>query len=154
MTARECVLRFLAFAITPYWAYGSPDLDGFLNEHMRRLNQMPEEERNRLEARFLRAMIAARRVFDGDAFRKRYKPADQRKPINKALFECWSVGLDALSNDELELLVQRRAALRERFVRLMNDVAFDAAISQGTGDTKKVQRRFGEVGRIIRETLA
>jgi hypothetical protein len=154
MTDRECVLRFLAFALAPYSSYGSPDLDGFLNEQMKRLNAMTEDERNRLETRFARAMIAAHEVFDDDAFRKRYRPREQRKPINKALFECWSVGLDALSDEELTLLVERRDMLHDRSVGLMNDRAFDAAISQGTGDTTKVRRRFGEVERIIRETLA
>lgn len=154
MTDRECVLRFLAFALTPYSAYGSPDLDGFLNKQMKRLNGMTDDERNHLEARFIRAMIAARKVFGPDAFRKRYRPRDQRKPINKALFECWSVGLDALADEQLALLVERREALRARFVGLMNDATFDAAISQGTWDTTKVRCRFEAVERIIRETLA
>lgn len=154
MTDRECVLRFLAFVLIPYSAYRSPDLDGFLNQQMKRLNGLTEAERNRLGARFGRAMVAAQRIFDDDAFRKRYRLREPRKPINKALFECWSVGLDALSDPQLAELVERRGALRTRFMELMQDRAFDAAISQGTGDTAKVRRRFAEVERIIRETLA
>lgn len=154
MTDRECVLRFLAFVITPYAAYRSPNLDGFLNDQMRRLNGMSEEERGALGARFSRAMLAAHQVFGPDAFRKRYRPSDHRKPINKALFECWSVALDALSDEAIAALSQRREALRSAFVALMNTREFDTAISQGTGDTRKVQLRFSAVERIIQETLA
>ncbi len=153
MTDRDCVLRFLAFVITPYSQYGSPDLDGFLNAQMKRLNEMTEQERNRLETRFTRAMFLAKQIFNDDAFRKRYRLSDSRKPINKALFEAWSVGLDAVSDIDLIRLIERREKLRERFIGLMNDSDFDAAVSQGTGDTNKVRRRFGEVARIIRETL-
>jgi hypothetical protein len=153
MTNRECVLRFLAFVLTPYSHYGSPDLDGFLNEQMKRLHGMTEQERNHLETRFVRAMVLAKQIFGDDAFRKRYRLSDARKPINKALFESWSVGLDALSDAERTRLIERREKLRERFIGLMNNPEFDASVSQGTGDTNKVRRRFGEVARIIRETL-
>ena len=154
MTDRECVLRFLAFALTPYSEYRSPNLDGFLNDQMRRLNAMSEEERDRLRGRFSRAMHAAHRIFGVDAFRKRYASTDHRKPINKALFECWSVTLDALSDHQLTVLAERREALRAAFINLMNVREFDAAISQGTGDIRKVQLRFGEVERIARETVS
>ena len=154
MTDRECVLRFLAFVLTPPSAYTSPNLDGFLNDQMKRLNGMSDDERGRLCARFSRAMVAAHDVFGPDAFRKRYQQEDPRKPINKALFECWSVALDALSDEEVKVLTERRAALRVAFVRLMNVREFDAAISQGTGDIRKVQLRFSAVERLIREIIS
>ena len=154
MTDRECVLRFLAFVMTPYPAYNSPDLDGFLNDQMKRLNGMTEEERQHLLVRFSRAMSAAGNIFGEHAFRKRYNLADHRKPINKALFECWSVALNGLSDDELALLAQRRDKLDAAFVDLMNVRDFDSAISQGTGDVRKVKLRFGAVERIIRETIS
>jgi Protein of unknown function DUF262 len=154
MTDRECVLRFLAFVLKPYTEYRSRDLDGFLNDQMKHLNGMSEDDRLTLRARFSRAMVAAHQVFGRDAFRKRYKLTDHRKPINKALFECWSVALNALSDDDLAVLVERREALRTAFVGLMNVREFDTAISQGTGDLRKVQLRFASVERIIQETIS
>lgn len=154
MTDRECALRFLAFVITPYSAYKSSNLDGFLNDQMKRLNGMSEEERQQLVGRFSRAMIAAGKVLGEHAFRKRYNLADHRKPINKALFECWSVALNGLSDDELAVLAQRRDKLDAAFVALMNVRDFDTAISQGTGDIRKVKLRFGAVEQIIRETIS
>ncbi len=154
MTDRECVLRFLAFVVTPYLAYKSPDLDGFLNDQMKHLNGMSEEERQQLSGRFTRAVSAAGKVLGEHAFRKRYNLTDHRKPINKALFECWSVALNGLSDDELAVLAQRRDKLDAAFVDLMNGRDFDSAISQGTGDIRKVKLRFGEIERIIRETIS
>ncbi len=154
MADRECVLRFLSFVLSPYADYKAPNLDRFLNEQMQRLNDMSEVEQADLSARFERAMTAAQQLFGDDAFRKRYDPADSRKPINKALFECWSVGLDAMSDQELATLIERRDNLAQAFITLMGDREFDAAISQGTGDPRKVERRFGGIARIIRETLS
>lgn len=154
MTDRECVLRFLAFVMTPYSSYKSPDLDRFLNEQMKSLNAMSQEDRQRMSARFSRAMVAAERVLGEHAFRKRYNLKDPRKPINKALFECWSVALDGLTDDELGTLAQRRDKLDAAFVAVMNNRDFDSAISQGTGDIRKVQLRFGEIERIVRGTIA
>jgi hypothetical protein len=121
---------------------------------MKRLNGMSEEERRLLGARFSRAMVAAHDIFGDDAFRKRYDFTAPRKPINKALFECWSVALDARSDEELAVLVERRDALRDWFVALMNERYFDSAISQGTGDRIKVSIRFGVVEHMIRKTLS
>ncbi|MCU0663472.1 MAG: DUF262 domain-containing protein, partial [Myxococcota bacterium] len=153
MADRECVLRFLSFVLSPYAGYEAHSLDRFLSQQMQRLNRMSEIEQAELSARFKRAMTAAYELFGNDAFRKRYNPADRRKPINKALFESWSIGLDALSDEELKTLVERRENLAQAFITLMNDPEFDSAISQGTGDPRKVERRFSELARIIRETL-
>jgi hypothetical protein len=153
MTDRECALRFLAFVITPYRNYRTSDLDGFLNEHMALLNKMTEEGRVALSERFLRAMRIAWDLFEDDAFRKRYKPGDNRKPINKALFEVWSVAIDKEEDDSVTKLVQQRQRLLEGFVDLMNDREFDAAISQGTGDPRRVQLRFSKIEQLTKQVL-
>lgn len=154
MEDRELVLRFLAFTIMPYTDYTAQDFDAFLSTAMRTLNGMTAEERSLLEQQFKRSMTAARLIFDKDAFRKRYKEKEQRKPINKALFETWSVNLNRLSDQELAILVQRGAMVRSRFIELMNDREFDGAISQGTGDVTKVRRRFNRVEQLLQEIIA
>ncbi|MCI0574083.1 MAG: DUF262 domain-containing protein, partial [Myxococcaceae bacterium] len=154
MTDREFVLRFLAFVLTPPETYRSQDLDGFLNQQMGVLNAMSDADRAALEGRFLRAMDAAWRLFEKDAFRKRYRPEDPRKPVNKALFEAWAVTLDALSDAELELLVQRRETLRDRLMAVMNrDSGFVDSISRSTGDVRNVRLRFSTVRALAREVL-
>ena len=42
----------------------------------------------------------------------------------------------------------------ERFYALMNSPNFEQAVTQGTGDPKKVRLRFAEINRIIQESLA
>jgi hypothetical protein len=117
------------------------------------LNKMTEEGRVALSERFLRAMRIAWDLFEDDAFRKRYKPGDNRKPINKALFEVWSVAIDKEEDDSVTKLVQQRQRLLEGFVDLMNDREFDAAISQGTGDPRRVQLRFSKIEQLTKQVL-
>jgi len=125
-----------------------------LNDRMIDMNKMSDQELEELEHRFRRAMMAAFDIFGGDAFRKRYRMGAPRYPINKALFESWSVNLSQLSNDQFQILKERRGILIEMFINLMNDREFDGAVSQGTGDIKKVNRRFGSIKRLIEEVLS
>jgi len=153
MADRECVLRFLAFTMTPYTQYDK-DLDSFLNKSMADINKLSAKEIEHLRNRFLRAMVAAYDIFDKEAFRKRYRPTAPRSPINKALFESWSVNLSNLSDAQIQLLQTRRVLLQNAFIKLMNDPAFNNAISQGTGDSSKVKLRFSDIERLIEEVLA
>ena len=93
MADRECVLRFLAFHISPWEKYSVNDLDGHLGRTMKQINQMDSRERKRISKDFEKSMKAAFRIFGKDAFRKRYDPTEKRRPVSKALFEVWSVGL-------------------------------------------------------------
>jgi hypothetical protein len=155
MTDRECVLRFFTFVLTSPEGYRSRDLDGFLHEQMQRLNKMPGENRDALAERFLRAMRAARRIFDNDAFRKRYAIGARRRPINKALFESWSVNLDRRTDADLEALYVRRSNLIQGFARLMaSNREFDLAVSQGTGSAARVRLRFREIENLIDQVLS
>lgn len=153
MADRECVLRFLAFTLTPYTGYKSKEYNSFLNDCMAKINTMPDQEVIALEERFLRAMRAAHTLFRSDAFRKRLTENAPRFPINKALFESWSVNLDQLDDQQLHLLEERKELLRKRSFDLMKQQQFLDAISQGTGDIGKVHYRFREIRRIIEEVL-
>jgi hypothetical protein len=154
MSDRECVLRFLAFATTSYEAYPSGNLDTFLHAQMRKLGQRPENELEALAGRFVRSMKAAYDIFGNDAFRKRYKRGEARKPINKALFEAWSVNLDAIRDEDIALLVERKATVVDRFIELNSQASFDKAVSQGTGDVARVKLRFESIETLIRKVLA
>lgn len=154
MADRECVLRFFAFTITPYAQYKVKEFDSFLNDCMVKMNKMSDQELTELERQFRLAMVAAFDIFGRDAFRKRYKLGAAKYPINKALFESWSVNLSQLSNEQLKLLEERKDILIGKFIKLMNDPAFDAAVSQGTGDIKKVNCRFSSLEQLIKGVLS
>lgn len=154
MADRECVLRFLAFTLVPYIKYKSKEFDSFLNDCMVSMNAMPDHEMEQLKERFIKAMVVAYAIFGTDAFRKRYKREAARNPINKALFESWSVNLSQLNDEQIHILTERKNMLQERFIDLMNTRDFNEAISQGTGNIKKVQNRFRSIQQLIEEVLA
>jgi len=158
MADREFVLRFLAFVINPYTEYKATEFDSFLSDIMAKINDMDEQRLNELELKFSHAMNAAYNIFDKDAFRKRYKHDASRSPLNKALFESWSVNLSKLSDEQINILIERKEKLKESFIQLMNDreeePRFDSAVSQGTGDIRKVKRRFSAIEKLIQEVLA
>jgi len=154
MADRECVLRFLAFSIVPYSEYKVADLDGFLNEIMATINRMSKGEIERLCTQFYRTMKAAHDIFGRNAFRKYYGDGYQRYPINKALLETWSVNLNQLSDKQLKGLIERKDLLMKKFAELMRKDEFERAVSQSTGDLKRVRTRFLEIASIIREVLS
>lgn len=154
MADRECVLRFLAFTVTPYHEYKGGDFDSFLNDAMSNFNRMGDSRIGELEKLFRNVMVTARQVFGDDAFRKRYAVGDQRHPINKALFEAWSVAFGKLDDQQTKQLVDRKALVIDRFIALMSDRQFDSAVSQGTGDPNKVTLRFERVEKLVKEVLA
>lgn len=153
MGDRECVLRLLAFMRTSYRDYGPTNLDAFLNRCMIEVNQLPDADVQDLGVRFRRAMVDCYRLFGDQAFRKQKRGITRRSPINRALFEVWSASVEALSPADVQQLETKSAELRARFVTLLEDSDFEAAITYGTGDPRKVRMRFSKIEEIIRETL-
>ena len=154
MDDRACVLRFLAFHMTPWEEYSGNSLDGHLDAAMKELNRMGRDRRSVFAADFRKAMRAAADVFGDDAFRKRYSPADFRRPISMALFEAWSVQLARCSQERIDRLVERRNDVRERFMALLNeDQEFDKAISVSTGSPRRIQKRFAAISDLVQELV-
>jgi hypothetical protein len=154
MVDREFVLRFLAFILTPYTKYTSKDdLDSFLKDAMKKLNDLDEKKLKSLSKRFERAMMAAHEILDLHAFRKLYKRDQPRYPVNRALFESWSVNFDQLKDEEINLLIKNKEIVKDGFIKLMKSSNFEEAISQGTGDVNKVKLRFGKIGELLKDVL-
>jgi len=112
-----------------------------------------KDEISDLRKIFKRTMVTARNIFGNDAFRKRYAKVSSRYPINKALFEAWSVNISKLSDKEIEKLVKKQEDLKAEFIKLMYDADFDSAISQGTGSVYRVKKRFRDIENLIRGVL-
>lgn len=150
MAARECVLRFLAFTLTPPEKYTSDNFDNFLSNTMATMNNMKDSQREDLAKRFLRAVKWSNLIFSKSAFRK---PGGSH-PVNKALFEVWTVAMDKQTDDRLEQLkVNRELATDKVQTSILNDSEFLDAISQGTGDIAKIKLRFSRFQKIITEAL-
>ncbi|MGI9249995.1 MAG: DUF262 domain-containing protein [Pseudohongiellaceae bacterium] len=154
MDDRECVLRFLAFTLFNPDDYNNDSFDRFLNEAMAALNQEEKAELKRYESLFKQSMTCAIKIFDRNAFRKSYPGISYRYPVNKALFEAWSVNLGKLDVTEQRELVARSENLKQKFAEMMlQDKEFETSVSQGTGSIRRVKYRFSQIARIIVETL-
>ena len=153
MADRECVLRYFAFLLTPYIDYKSKNFDSFLNDTMATLNAMSNQERHHLSCQFKRVMIAASNIFGERAFRKQYLDSTRLYPINKPLFESWSVNLAKLSEKELLLLEKCKEIIAGEFFNLMSNSEFENSISFSTGLVSNIHIRFNTIERLIQGVL-
>jgi hypothetical protein len=153
MDDHEFVLGFVAFSITPYMDYPIKEgRDYFLNEAMRKINSMNAKKLNELEKKFINSMNAAYSIFGKYAFRKILKNNPKKQPINKSLFEAWSVSLSQLHNEDIEILKERKKEVIDKFINYIGkDDEFVKSISQAA---EKVIYRFGTIEKIIQEVLS
>ena len=155
MDDREFILGFLAFTLTSYQDYKNDTNDNrnvFLSRALFKANNLQEEQLNIIEKNFKKSMIAAFEIFGNWAFRKIYHNQTRRYPINKALFECWSVTLSQLKEEQITVLKQQKQNLIEKFIYYVdNDPDFLASISQAAD---KIEYRFRIIEQIINEVLA
>jgi len=153
MEDRDFVTRFVSFYLIPHQEY-EPDLDSFMTRGMKAIKEKTTPEiREKIKFNFIKAMNTAMSIFGNDAFRKREKNEDRRKPLNKALFEVLSVNFSNLNESETKHLIEKKSIFREKFIKINNDGKFKYALSSGTGNKESVQIRFLEVRRIIEETI-
>jgi hypothetical protein len=151
MQDRDFVTRFVSFYLIDFKDY-SPDLNSFLSKGMK-LIPSDEMARDAISKDFARAMKTAMMIFGNDAFRKRDNENAPRKPINKAIFEVLSVCFAKLPETDCQKLIERGADFRKKFIELNNDMSFQRAITQGTGQKDTVERRFTMIQEKIQQTL-
>lgn len=154
MLDREFVTRFLAFYINGPKGY-KPDLDTFMTSSMGQLKNMTSEELDNIKNAFDNAMRLSKIIFGKWAFRKVYSTMERRKPINKALFEVWSVELANLTQIERKHAILKKEAIFQEFVKLMNtDETFVASITSATGDKGRVNYRYNCIRKILNNSLS
>ena len=154
MLDREFVTRFVAFYLFSPDDYRT-DLDTFLSRVMKYLRKLSPYDLFKIEYDFKAAMNLARFIFTRWTFRKVFYRQEKRYPINKALFEVWSVCLARLTSEERKKLMNEREFVFESFMKLMRDDSrFVASISASTGDRTKVKYRFTKIKELINRELA
>jgi hypothetical protein len=151
---QEVVLRFMAFILSPERRPRNNDIDAFMNDAMAQLNRMSADERQRLARQFIRAMRAAHAILGEFAFRK-IMPSGRRGQISRALFDAWALNFDALSDEQIDRLSQKRPSskLLGRFKELLKNPEFDKSITASTGDPGRIQTRYTMLRDIIEQTL-
>jgi len=151
MQDRECVTRFVAFLDDGVEKYrqASTDFDAFLLGAMKRIAEMDHRKRDELEQRFRRAMAAAHECFGPNAFRRIVVTTNRRAPVNKALFEATAINLDRRPDAELSVLASRANRVRELYALALENKETSDAVSVGTGDVRRVERRFEALKAIL-----
>lgn len=151
MDDREFVLGFLAFYLISYKEYQEETRDSFLSKALSKINSLSNEDIIKIEGNFKKAMIAAFDIFNNNAFRKISNKNKRKFPLNKSLFEVWSVNLGRLNIENIQILKDRKRKLIDTFVRYVdNDADFLVSISQVKN---KIEHRFETVEKIIQEVL-
>ncbi|MDX3726377.1 GmrSD restriction endonuclease domain-containing protein [Streptomyces caniscabiei] len=146
MNDREMALRFAAFWLKDIEAYQErPMMELFLMDATEMLDdpkQVPDERVAALEEAFDRAMTHAYLVFGEHAFRKWPKGDDYRRPINRAMFESWSLALADPDHTTADLRARRKAIVQAARERMTTDVTYLNAITSSTTDRHRVDYRF------------
>ncbi|MEU9340468.1 DUF262 domain-containing protein [Streptomyces sp. NPDC048278] len=146
MNDREMALRFAAFWLKGVEAYHErPVMEQFLMDTTEMLDSpkaVPAERVEDLEEAFERAMAHAFLVFGEHAFRKWPKGDDYRRPINRALFETWSMALADPHHSTADLRSRRTAIVAAARERMTTDVGYLNAITSSTADRGRVDYRF------------
>lgn len=156
MDDREVVLRFCAFylyGVEGYLDIGS--MDTFLERTTSALDnpqEVSDVKLQELRAAFGRSMENCYLVFGQHAFRKWPVGSDFRNPINRPLFETWSIALSRYGAGDL---ARRREEIVERARTAMwLDRSYLDSITSSTGDSMKVRIRFERAAQIAAAQIA
>jgi Protein of unknown function DUF262. len=148
MKDREAILRFLAFKLFDYKKEYQGDLSSFVENAMRQINKMSDEEIAELKNDFERVMKITYEFFESRNFRVPFPDRTTRGRINIAVFE--SVGY-FFSNQSNDFLYQHKATIIKNFETLLKKSEYLDAVQQSTGDKKRVLARFDLAQKILGE---
>ena len=143
MRDRELVNRFCAFRILEVGGYGG-DMDDFLAECLRRMNEMSVSGLASLSKTFRRGLANNVVVFGQHAFRRHAPGQDRGGVLNAPLWDVMTTELSRYSEERVEACT---APLRGAVDRLLDDEEFNVSMTDDPNDRGKVQHRF----RVIRE---
>ena len=152
MADREYVTRFLAFTLLNYRIEYKGNIDDFLIKAMRLLNACDQERLDEIREDFSDVMETCHRIFGKYAFRRYDITADWRRgPLNKAIFEMWSVCLHELPREQRSQLEAQAEAIRNGFGNLLKDPKFVADLR--SSDASSVARRMAMAQSFVKEYL-
>lgn len=150
MLDREYVLRYIAFVRTDYKTEYKGNIDAFLVNALKTANKLDEISINALKEEFKDIMMLCHEIFGKYAFRK-YTVNLKRSPINKALFESWSVCLSELTKPERKLLVTKRELLLREFAQLLDQDDYKIVLK--AGDYSSVNKRISILRNFIKRYI-
>ena len=144
MVDRELALRFAAFWCNGPEGYLRNDsLESFLLRATSSLddeNDIDSSAQAEIRTAFECGLTLAHKVFGKYAFRKWPTGIDRLAPINRGLFETWTVELARTD----QAVVRKNAAKIKNLARrgMASDTDYIQSVSSATGDVRAVQMRF------------
>lgn len=151
MADREYVTRFIAFTELDYRKDYTGNIDSFLTKVLKQVNAYGDtSEYDRIYQNFIRIMEYCHSIFGKYAFR-RVNSEYRRGPINKAIFELWSICFHEMENSQLDLLVERKEKVLDKFIELLSDKEFASAIK--SGDKYALENRVNRAKKMLERIL-
>lgn len=151
MVDREYVTRFIAFTELDYSTNYKGNIDSFLTKALKQVNGYQDEnEYARIHHNFVRVMRYCKSIFGKYAFR-RVSQDYRRGPINKAIFELWSICFNEMSDADLDMLVDKKENVLQGFINLLSNNDFASSIK--SGDKYSLESRVIKTKRMLGEIL-
>ena len=150
MMDRECILRVLVFMVENQELFEYKSHKKVLEKTMAYINSMSDQEIKLLETKFKTIMNLAVEIFGENAFRKN---KGKRYPVNKALFEAWSVKLYQLNCQDINFLKVRKEILQQKIIEWSNDGKFKTFLYANLGTFTTVNKRLEQIQELITQVL-
>lgn len=145
MKDREVILRYIAFRWSDFMKEYTGDMSAFVEEAMRKINQMDEKTILEIKDDFKRVMTISFKIWGGDNFRI---PTEKtRGVINTAVLESVCYFISSYSNDFIN---KNKLAIKQNYSTLINNDKYRYSVMRATGNKNSVHERF----RIAKEILS
>lgn len=153
MTDCDFANRFVAFYL--YRNDYDGNLDEFMGDALEKVNKMQQQEIDFILKTFDRSMQICYKLLGNTAFKR----PDPQKPnsflkTNKAIFEVLSVSIAQLTDNEQEILVQRKNRFQNEIYSLFKNEDFIKSITSGTAKTPQVEYRHTKVQQLIKQVIS
>lgn len=150
MLDREYVLRFISFTVMNFREEYKGNIDSYLIKGLKLANTFDEEQKEKVSAKFIRTMDACSNIFGRLAFRK-YNSKYRRGPINKAIFEIWSICFNDLTDGQLKKIIDNKDKFIDRFGELLADNNFSTMLK--SGDQYSYSKRIETCENMVKEFI-
>lgn len=144
------ILRYLAFQVTHYLDYSKNNMNIFLENTMKKINNMDLENIKILEENFRECMIKGKIIFDKNGFTKPSKQADRVNPISATLLESIGFTLNKYTINDIE---SNKHELKKSLDKLYKDKEFILNTSVATNNPPRVRYRFESMERLFKEII-
>lgn len=149
MLDRDFATRFLCFYMLGYENY-EPDLDTYMSKAMYKIYSLSDTEKEKIKQAYIDSLILNKIVFERNAFRKIDPESKSRKPINKAIFDVFSVQFAFLNKKEKYIIEKNKEKVLKNFVGLLQDDSFFFwSVTSATGDRTRVLYRHNTIKELI-----